>query len=43
MVMSPARTRTTTPGGVQLANQLGAAVGVHLEMEVGHDLDLHVR
>jgi hypothetical protein len=25
-------------GRVQLANQLGATVSVHLDMEVGHDL-----
>ena len=26
---------------IQLANQLGTAVGVHLKMEVRHDLKLH--
>ena len=28
-------------GRIQLANELGTAVGVHLEVEVGHDLELH--
>jgi hypothetical protein len=26
---------------IQLANELGTAVGVHLEVEVRHDLELH--
>ena len=28
-------------GRIQLANELGTAIGVHLEVEVRHDLELH--